>query len=467
MNITGDSRLKYKRDMEQTGFLACIDFGTSSITGLLGRRNEQDVISIIASESIPSDSSVKHGIVYNIDEAAGKIKKILSLLENKAGKKIGKVYVSVAGMSLKTIEHIQTQRLAPGTPVSFAMIDRMEEQARMNRPSLLSNYGVVSPEVFLDSVRVEDYLEKPASTIEVRYRQIAGRPNIKVNLQRCFVEKNRIDIAGYIVGPVATGAILLDEEDKNKGCALVDFGAGTTTISVYKDGLLRFMSVVPFGGRTITKDIQSLGISAESAEAYKLRYGRVGKDKSKDAAKGSIGDSSVDVRELNKIIQLRQEEIVLNVINQINESGYVDELEGGIIMTGGASQMKGLSDYLSEKSKMAVKQGAIKRLYINNAIDLLQNPSYSQCLGLMLFAKENCEKIEAPKVDYTVNTGEPQQEAPSGNTTDKAPEDKTEDNKGQEDKNKGGKNNTKKDGRQRSIFDFLQNVGGAIFKDEQ
>lgn len=444
--------------MEQTGFIACIDFGTSSITGLLGRRNEQDVISIIASESVPADSSVKHGIVYNIDEAAGKIKKILSLLENKVGKKIGKVYVSVTGMSLKTIEHIQTQRLAVDTPVTFSMIERMEEQARVSHPPLLTNYGVVAPEVFLDSIRVNDYLEKPASTIEVRYRLIAGRPNLKANLQKCFVEKNRIDIAGYIVGPVAAGAILLDEEDKNKGCVLVDFGAGTTTVSVYKDGLLRTLSVIPFGGRTISKDIQSLGISAEAAESYKIRYGKIGKVK-ENLSKGSIADSSVDVRELNKIIQLRQEEIILNVINQITESGYTEELEAGIIITGGASQMKGLPDYLSEKAKMPVKQGAIKRLYINNAIDLLQNPSYSQCLGLMLFAKENCEKVETAKVEPVQPQANQQPISQTENTTEKQADDKKDDKKN---------NNSKKDGgKQRSIFDFLQNVGGAIFKDEQ
>lgn len=451
--------------MEQTGFIACINFGTSNITGLLGRRNEQDVISIIASESIPSDSSVKHGIVYNIDEAAGKIKKILSLLENKVGKKIGKVYVSIAGMSLRSIEHIQTQRLVMETPVSFAMIDKMEEQARMSRPSLLTNYGVVSPEVFLDSVHVDDYLDKPASTIEVRYRLIAGRPNIKANLQKSITEKNRIDIAGYIVGPVATGAILIDEEDKKRGCALVDFGGGTTSVSVYKDGLLKYLSVIPFGGRTITKDIQSLGISFDAAESYKIRFGRVGRDKNKAASDKANMPDSVDVKELNKIIQLRQEEIILNVINQIKESGYIDELGAGIIITGGASQLQGLEEYLSEKARMFVKRGAIKRLYINNATDLLQNPSYSQCLGLMLFAKENCEKIETPKVDYSAY-GQAQQPANTSETKENegiqqqpVKEDTTSKGKNKKDKKDGGK--------QRSIFDFLQNVGGAIFKDEE
>ena len=128
--------------MEQTGFIVGIDLGTSKIVGVLGRKNEQGVISILASESIPSDSCVKYGVIYNIDEAAGKIKKLISLLENKTGKKIGKVYVSVAGKSLRAIEHNET-KLSDGTsPITFAVLDGMEQQAKLNKPDFFTNYSV-------------------------------------------------------------------------------------------------------------------------------------------------------------------------------------------------------------------------------------------------------------------------------------------------------------------------------------
>lgn len=54
---------------------------------------------------------------------------------------------------------------------------------------------------------------------------------------------------------------------------------GTTTLSIYKGGLLRYMVVIPFGGRTVTKDIKELGFIDTAAESYKIKYGRVGKDK--------------------------------------------------------------------------------------------------------------------------------------------------------------------------------------------
>jgi cell division protein FtsA len=444
--------------MEQAGFIVGIDLGTSKITGVLGRKNEQGVISILASENIPSDSCVKYGVIYNIDEAAGKIKKLISMLENKTGKKIGKAYVSIAGKSLRAVEHTETKMLDGVTPITFAVLDNMEQQAKLNKPDFFTNYSVLAPEYFLDGKYQDDPIDKVASTIEGHYRLVIGRPNIKTNLTKSITDKAGIEIAGYIVGPVAAGALVLDEHDRQAGCALVDFGAGTTTLSVYKGGLLRYMSVVPFGGRTITKDVQELGFVFDSAETYKVRYGKLGKDKNKPANDLA---PEVDLRELNKVIQLRQDEIILNVINQIKESGYGDKLEAGIIIMGAASQMNGLVDHLAEKSQMTVKRAIAKRVYINNAAELLQNPAYTQALSLLLFANENCEKKEVPE---PVVQEQPVYTPPVTTGADEPEEEDEPETKKQK------KQKKQKDGKQTTLFGFfekIQNFGGTMFNDEE
>lgn len=454
--------------MEQSGFIVGIDLGTSKIVGLLGRKNEQGVVSILASESIPSDTCVKHGVVYNVEETVGKVKKIINLLENKSGRKIGKVYVSIAGMSLRAIEYSVIKDLGSESEVQFSIIDQMEYQARMNKPEFMTNYSVVAPEFFLDGQEVDDPLGKYATIIEGRYRLIVGRPNIKSNLIKSITDKNQIEIAGFIVGPLAAGAIVLEENDKQKGCVLIDFGAGTTTISVYKKGLLRYMSVIPFGGRTITKDVQELGFVDSSAEMYKIKYGRVGKDKNKQQVSAN---TDIDVKELNKVIQLREEEIVLNVLNQIKESGYQNQLEAGVVIIGGASQLKGLPEFLEEKLQMPVKKGVARRLFINNAADLLQNPAYAQCLGLLLFANENCEKkeviIEQVEKVKPINTVEeyskPHQERPNSSAREVRYDEEEEEYEEETPKKK------KEQKKQNSLFDFfgkIQNLGGTMFKDE-
>ncbi|MDR0824780.1 MAG: cell division protein FtsA [Prevotella sp.] len=438
--------------MEQSGFIVGIDLGTSKIVGVLGRKNEQGVISIIASESIPSESCVKYGAIYNIDDAGGKIKKIISLLENKAGKKIGKVYVSVAGKSLRAVEHKEIKPLDGMTPITLDILDNMEQQAKLNKPELFANYSVVAPEYYLDGQYEENPIDKTASVIEGHYRLIIGRPNIKNNLTKSIKDKAHVEIASFIIGPLASGALMLDEADKQAGCALVDFGAGTTTLTIYK-GLLRYMVVIPFGGRTITKDVQELGFSFEAAEDYKIRYGKLGKDKNKPTDMTSPG---VDVKELNKVIQLRQDEIILNVINQIKESGYKNQLDAGIIITGGASQMNGLVEYFADKSQLPVKRATAKRIYINNVAELLQNPIYTQALSLLLFANENCEKKEEPKPVY-VPPVQP-----------RTPEPEEEEEEEEEPKPKKGKKKKEKDGGFfGNIFGKIQDFGGAVFKDDE
>lgn len=442
--------------MEQSGFIVGIDLGTSKIVGVLGRKNEQGVISILASECIPADSCVKYGTIYNIDDAAGKIKGLIHLLENKTGKKIGKAYVSVAGKSLRAIEHKETKLLDGSTPITFAILDGMEQQAKLNKPDFFANYSVLAPEYYLDGQYEEDPIDKVASVIEGHYRLVIGRPNIKSNLAKS-TEKAQIDIAGFIAGPVAAGALVLEEQDRQAGCALVDFGAGTTTLSIYKGGLLRYMAVIPFGGRTITKDVQGLGFVFESAETYKIRYAKLGKEKARPTSDTS---ADIDLRELNKVIQLRQDEIILNVIHQIKESGFGDKLDAGIIIIGGASQMTGLEEYFADKAQLPVKRATPKRVYINNAAELLQNPVYTQALSLLLFANENCERKEAFRpepvpVQQTTPTP-PAPETEEDEDEEEAPKPK----KGKKDKNKG----------QTSLFRFfekVQNFGGTVFNDEE
>lgn len=450
--------------MEQSGFIVGIDLGTSKIVGVLGRKNEQGVISILASESIPSDSSVRYGVIYNIDEVAGKIKKLINLLENKVGKKIGKAYVSIAGKSLRAVEHIETKFMDGATPITFAALDAMEQQAKLNKPDFYTNYSVLAPEYYLDGRYEEDPIDKLASTIEGHYRLVIGRPNIKANLIKSISEKAKIEVAGFIVGPVASSALVLDEEDRQKGCALVDFGAGTTTLSIYKGGLLRYMAVIPFGGRTITKDVQELGFVYDSAETYKKRYGKIGKDKNKPVSDVA---PDVDLRELNKVIQLRQDEIILNVLNQIKESGYADQLEAGIILTGGASQMEGLVDYLTEKSQMPVKKAIAKRVYINNAAELLQNPSYSQVLSLLIFANENCEKKEIVIPQEEIKPIVQEEPVAKPEIETEVIEDDTHE---EEHSKKHKKEKKSKEGKQTSLFGFfekIQNFGGTMFNDEE
>ena len=163
-------------------------------------------------------------------------------------------------------------------------------------------------------------------------------------------------IRDRLIAPLVTANAVLTESERRSGCALVDFGADTTTISVYKNNILRFLTVLPLGGNSITRDITTLQMEEEEAERLKKTYGDAlyEEEPEQEEATCKLDDDSriIKVADLNNIIEARAEEIIANVWNQIQLSGFDDKLLAGIIMTGGATNLKNLEEMLRKRSKI-------------------------------------------------------------------------------------------------------------------
>ena len=144
------------------------------------------------------------------------------------------------------------------------------------------------------------------SHIEGRFLNIVARASIKKNLERCF-EQAKIEIADLLISPLVTANAVLSESERRSGCALIDFGADTTTISVYKNNILRFLTVLPLGGNSITRDITSMQMEEEEAERLKITFGNVmyEEEESEEAATCQLEDGSrtVELQALNNIIE--------------------------------------------------------------------------------------------------------------------------------------------------------------------
>lgn len=383
----------------QTGFIAAIDLGTSNIKGVVGKINENNVISILTCEVISSDQSVRRGLVYNIEKTGGLVRKMVTLLENKLGKKIAKVYVSVSGQSVHTEDFTAREQLSSTEIITENVIQQLSQKADNYVPKDYKLYSVADVEYFVDDKPERNPVGVSCSQIEGAYKMVVGRPNIAINIQKSVKERAGVDIAGLIIGPVAAAQIALSEDEKDLGCAFIDFGAGTTSLSIFKGGKLRKMVVLPFGGQNITKDISALNFTESDAEQYKLKFGKL---MSKETTKqnnitspfSSKAKPDIDMEELNKVIEMRLDEITINIKEQIHNSGYESELGSGIIITGGASQLKNLDQYLTEKLKMPVRKASAKKMFINNNAELANDPSLTQVLGLLKFGKDNCEEVE-------------------------------------------------------------------------
>lgn len=384
--------------MTQSGFIAVIDLGTSKISGVVARKNENDVISVLHHASLPAENSIRRGAVYNIERAGAIINKLIKLLENKmVDSKIGKVYISLGGQSIHTLIVKEGMSLAAENGiVTSNIIDKLETLAKKHQPEMKINYSIADVEYFLDDKPETNPVGVTCDYIEAIYRIVVGRPNLFKNIQK-VIEKSNVKIAGYIVSSIAAADIVLNDEEKDLGCAFVDMGAGTTDVIVYKGGILRHMVTIPFGGRNITRDIEGLNFVESDAEHYKTKFG-----KAKESNEGFAFSSpfslkpDIDLVELNKVIVMRLDEITANIKEQIRISGYSDDLGSGLIVTGGSSQLKNLDIYLNQKLNMPVRIASSRKSIVNNVSELVSDPSMASLLGMLLKGTENCE-MEKPK----------------------------------------------------------------------
>ena len=237
----------------------------------------------------------------------------------------------------KILQQLEQQALATGIDISLEVIDAIPRKFIVGKNSTQSPKGAIGDK------------------ITGIYDLIVCRPEIKRNLERVITSKLGLDLKGIVVTAMACGHLILSDEEKRQGCMLVDMGAETTTVSIYKEGHLQYFATLPLGGRNITRDIISLSLLEEKAEEIKVTSG----DASAHTT-SSLNLNGVRLSDVSNIIVARAEEIVINIIEQIHYAGLKEkDLHGGIVCIGGGSNLKGMLQLLKTKSGLSTRIGTL------------------------------------------------------------------------------------------------------------
>jgi cell division protein FtsA len=197
------------------------------------------------------------------------------------------------------------------------------------------------------------------------------------------------------VAPIELSHVVLTEAEKRSGCALIDLGADTTTVAVYSKNILRHLVVIPIGCGNITKDIASLQMEDSEAEKMKLTYGSAYTENFEidESSKYPIDqDRQVEARRFIEIVEGRLEEIIINAQMQI-PSEYCDKLLGGIILTGGGSNMKNIERAFREHTRIEkIRIATFVTLTINSSDKSIKKPDgmTNTALGIRSKGYENC-----------------------------------------------------------------------------
>lgn len=382
--------------MQHTNFIVAIDLGTSHMTGLVGVKNPGGTLSIIAHEVEGSETCIRRGCVYNVKETANKIKRLILKLENKLqGVKIGKVYVGVGGMSLRSIDHVVPHLLGEDEIVSEETVASLYQACLSYRPDMLDVLAAVSPTYYIDNQPVGNPVGIPGRKIEARYKLIVARPSLRSYIINSFKNLTHIEIAGILVSPLALADVILSEDEKDLGCALIGFGAGVTTLNIYKGGKLESLSVIPLGSNLITKDIMSLHVVEAEAERIKCAYGSAIVDRDNESTISISSADGVGLREiplidLNEVIEARVRELLGNVFARLDESGLRTELGGGVIITGGGSALKDLTEAIREELQTNVRCATTRKGIVSSGDINPAGSEYAVAIGLLMQGTENC-----------------------------------------------------------------------------
>lgn len=344
--------------MDGDRYIAAIEISSSKIIGAVGKVGSDGQLHIIAVEQERAIEGVRYGIIQNVEDTNTRIARILNKLEMRptvAPRKISGVYVGIAGRSLCNISHELSHNMTEETEITESFVKSLKAEAlKTDIDSSLEIVDAVPHTYFVNKSETKSPIGMIGSSIRTVFDLIACRPAIKRNITRVLNDKLNLDICGYVVTPIAVADLILSPEEKRLGCMLVDLGAETTTISIYKNACLIYLATIPMGSRNITRDITSLNVLEERAEEIKITSGNaLNSDKASNLNIGGIKYS-----DLAKIVEWRSEEIVTNIIQQVTYAGLsLDQLPAGIVVIGGGFKLNGMVQLLERQSNMQVRRG--------------------------------------------------------------------------------------------------------------
>lgn len=341
-------------------YIAAVEISSSKIIAAVGKTVNEGHLDVIAVEQESCVDAVRYGIIQNLEETSMKVMRLITKLEQRTGitpRKIKGVYVGLSGRSLKSISTTVELNLPPDTEITDEIISKLRNDAM--RHAIDNTLEVVDAVPRFYKVGHAE-MHHPKGTvgnhIAATFDLVVCRPEIKRNINRTLPDKLNLRIEGFVVTALATGHLILSPDEKRLGCMLVDIGAETTVVTIYRKGYLRYFATIPLGGRNITRDITSLNLLEEHAEEIKITSGNALPRESIS----SVNLNGIKHSDISNLVVARSEEIVANIIEQIEYAGLKEtDLPGGIVCIGGGSRLNGMTDLINLQSGLPVRIGKL------------------------------------------------------------------------------------------------------------
>tara|TARA_B100001778_G_scaffold92264_1_gene75376 strand:+ start:1302 stop:2627 length:1326 start_codon:yes stop_codon:yes gene_type:complete len=386
--------------MEKSKISVGLDIGTTKIVVMAGKKNEFNKVEILGIGKSKS-LGVHRGVVNNITQTIQSIQQAVEEAKNLCGDNIEEVVVGIAGQHIRSLQHSDyITRENPEKVISQEDIEKLIQQ--VYKLVMLPGEEIIHvlPQEF--KVDGQSEIKEPigmyGGRLEANFHVVVGQVSSIKNIGRC-IKSAGLSMGNITLEPLASSEAVLSREEKEAGVALIDIGGGTTDLAIFKDGIIRHTAVIPFGGNVITEDIkEGCSIIEKQAELLKIKFGSAWPGENKDTEIVSIpglrgrDPKEISLKTLSKIINARVVEIIEQVHLEIKNYGNDEQkkkLIGGIVLTGGGSQLKHLKQLVEYITGMDTRIGYPSEHLAGDTNKSHTEPMFSTAVGLLLNALES------------------------------------------------------------------------------
>jgi len=363
-----------------------LDIGTTKVVALVGEVTSDGQVEIIG-VGTHSSRGLKKGIVVNIDATVQSIQKAIEEAEFMAGCEITSAYTGIAGSHIRSINSNGIVAIR-NREITQADVDRVIDAARTIAIPADQKILHILPQEFVidDQEGVREPIGMSGVRLEAKVHVVTGGISAAQNIVKC-VERCNLRVSDIILQQLASSAAVLTDDEKELGACLVDIGGGTTDIAIFTDGAIRHSLIIPIAGNQLTNDIAvTLRIPTKQAEEIKIKHACALSDSVDEGEVIDLGVSQyqpqVFRKTLAEIVEARYEELFNLILTELKRSNFYDVLAGGMVLTGGAAKMAGITELAERVLQMPVRVGSPQN--VSGMTEILNNPIYSTGVGLLL-----------------------------------------------------------------------------------
>ena len=383
--------------------IVSIDLGTSRFALTIARVNGED-IQIIYYKEIPS-SGIRYSYIFNPTQVATAIRPAIEAAEKELDIKITQAVVGMPRYSVRQETNQGSIKLNPDECITADDINYLKDMAQQEYPledpkEVLFGAVAQSFSTSEDFQLVEkDIIGMASDMIEGNFKIFIGNKRYLQNIDLVF-NSLKLGVAGKYFTPDTSAKAVLTAAEMESGVALIDFGAGVTSVSIYSGGIMRHYAAIPFGGKSVTNDIDTECriFSEVLAENIKLAHGICMPEKlqnmNEKILRINIGATAqykdLPVKYLSEVITCRVQEIMEAVLYEIQKSGFADKLRSGIVLTGGGANLANCGNFITELSGYSVRIGYPKPLFSSGGCIGVHEAEAAISIGMILAAARDC-----------------------------------------------------------------------------